>query len=412
MTRTSSILQALARSYEASTVGRSGLGQRDVQPKLDDLLFEADAREGDAYELAVRQLEEAARIGIVGLEYDHRRARTRIHKVRLSPSREEQFYQYIGVESPTSRRQRWSAMFLEAAGWQLPEDKRADWGHYCDSYAKLALTWNDMRPFSRDEIKVGQDLLRLAARLLAWNGEHLIRWVSSMLCNDSKQLERQQGPLEKILAKATCGKVTSLADLGILPVDPNVSFHGPLRLCLDGNWHDYGSYQGATTLALADVELATFECHATRCITVENRTPFLELAKCRSGDLIIWTSYPNDATLSLLRKLNHCTKGLEYWHFGDTDPSGFDILNDLRVRSGLPFRSIHMRYRPREGSRKLESLEMARVGRLVALMTDERASLQQMLISGTVGDFEQESLGLPGLRRWPFYQYELPAPRH
>lgn len=399
------ILEALARRYEASHVGRTGLGRRDVQPVLDDLLVEAGAREGDSYALALHQLVEASRVGLITLEYDHPRARTRIHKVRLSPQHEEQFFNYISRKSPTARRMQWSATFLDAASWPVPEAKRADWQVFCEHYAKAAVSWTEMRPFSRDELVSGVELLQLTARLLAWEGEHLIRWVSSMLCNDSKQLERQQVSLERILSLATGGKITTLAELGILPVDPNVTFHGPLELCLDGCWHDYSLHHGIATLALADVERAVVECQAERCITVENRTPFLELSKRRSGDLIIWTSYPNDATLSLLRKLGKSARAREFWHFGDTDPAGFDILHDLRMRSGLPFKSLHMQYRPRAGSRVIAPIERERLGNLLAVMPEERRSLEMMLNAGTVGDFEQESLGLPRLSEWPFYEF-------
>jgi hypothetical protein len=34
--------------------------------------------------------------------------------------------------------------------------------------------------------------------------------------------------------------------------------------------------------------------------------------------------------------------GLEWWHFGDSDPAGFEILRVLREKTGRDFRPLHM----------------------------------------------------------------------
>jgi len=93
----------------------------------------------------------------------------------------------------------------------------------------------------------------------------------------------------------------------------------------------------------------------------EHETTFHELAKLQSGELLIQTSFPGSATVALIRSL---PATLEWWHFGDSDPAGFEILRVLRERTGRDFRPLHM--------------EPGRV------------------------PYEQESLGRPR-REWPFY---------
>lgn len=400
----SPILQALARHYETSLVGRTGQGARDVQPLFDDLLVDAAAREGDAYELALHQLDEAQRAGIISVEYDNPLARTRIHKVRLSPANEAAFYRYLGHPSPTQRRAQWAALFQETADWKVPARFETDWRMFCMAQAEAAITWNNLRPFKREEIEQGRELLALAVRLLSWEGEQLIRWVSSVLCRDSKRLERQQNQLELLLNRSTRGRISSFVDLGILPLDPDVTFHGPLRLKIDGAWWNYAGHQGSVSLSRLEIERAEeIVCDSSRCLTVENKTPFRELSRRRSAELLIQTSYPNDATIILLRRLGESARPPEFWHFGDTDPAGFDILNDLRTRSRLPFRSLHMRYRPHSQSREMTASERARVTELMKLMPDERRELEAMLLDNQIGDFEQEFLKKPPLIHWPFY---------
>jgi hypothetical protein len=107
-------------------------------------------------------------------------------------------------------------------------------------------------------------------------------------------------------------------------------------------------------------EVATI---ARRCLTVENETSFEELAKLRSGELLVQTSYPGSGTLALVHRL---PVTMEFWHFGDSDEAGFDILRVLRDKSGRDIESLHM----------------------------ERGRIP----------FEQESLGRPTKPTWPFYE--------
>jgi hypothetical protein len=89
---------------------------------------------------------------------------------------------------------------------------------------------------------------------------------------------------------------------------------------------------------------------------VENETSFHELAKLESGELLVCTSYPGSATLALLKKL---PSALEFWHFGDSDPEGFDILRDLRERSYRPFRALHMKWRDAASCEPLDAEDSA-----------------------------------------------------
>ncbi len=220
-------------------------------------------------------------------------------------------------------------------------------------------------------------MLLLAAKLLAWRGESLIRFASCVLCGNSKRLEelagtdkegelrgKLRGKLGRLLEDITNGKFRTLDDLGIIPNPRFVLMSGPLQLRLGGEWLDLGRLRGAFRLALEDIERAEeIATPAHRCLTVENETSFHELAKLQSGELLIQTSYPGSGTLRLLSRL---PAGLEFWHFGDSDEAGFDILRVLREKSGREFRPLHME-----------------VGRT---------------------PFEQESLGRPSLNRWPFYE--------
>lgn len=399
----SPVLQKLAEAYAESAAGRHGEGKIDFQPDYEEVLRDAGCAEGEARELAERALRAAHQAGVLTLVPIHPRDPQHVTKVRLAPDGEAAFFAYVGLPSPTARRAEWVALFEEAAEWPVPIDSLA-WKAFCAARAAAAVNWRGMRPFDRDDLPAGRALLSLLPRLLAWEGRHLVRWASSLLCGDSKLLERRQRTLEALLAEATAGTFPSYLSLGILPVPPDVTFHGPLRLRIGEEWHDYGGHAGEVTLSGADVERITAcECTGQRCVTVENATPFRSLVSLRSGELLLQTSYPNEATLGLLARLKIGAPQLAYWHFGDTDPSGFHILADLRDRSGLPFQAFQMEFRSSENSPLLSVRERALIETLLTRMPKERAALEAMLASGRRGDFEQESLRPPTLATWPFY---------
>jgi hypothetical protein len=400
----SKALLKLAQLYEESAAGRHGGGKLDFQPEIEDVLAAAGCAEGEARELAERDLRAAREARVIHLVSIHRRDSQHFAKVRLASENEEAFFAYVGLTSPTARRREWAALFTEAERWPVPERFAEAWRAFCLRRAEAALSWRGMKPFDRADLTGGRDLLALLPRLLSWEGRHLVRWASSVICGHSKFLERRQKTLESLLAEATANAAPTYETLGILPVPPGVTFHGPLRLRIGTEWRDFRDLHGPTTLSGADVERITAsECAAHRCLTVENATPFRSLIALRSGELLIHTSYPNDATLGLLQHVKALPSPLAFWHFGDTDLSGFHILADLRKRSGIPFRSFHMGFRSSTGAPRLKDRERVLVKELLSKMPAERVALEAMIAAGNKGNFEQESLKPPIHASWPFY---------
>ncbi len=376
MKRSAPVLEAFVRKYERSLAGRTGNASRDVLVNVEELLREADAADGDAREVAEQQLQEAEKAGILKLVPLHRRDRASIHQVRFCPTDETILYDYLGRESPKSIREALAKQFGDSSEKGVPMRWREGWKAWCERLRIAALAGKSVTPFNRHPSEENGKLLTLLRELLGWEGESLVRFASCVLCGDSKTLEslastepsgqyrdKLRGKLGCLLDQVTNGEICSLDDLGILRNPRFALIHGPVKLRLDEEWLDIGRLHGAVRLAEADIERA--ECvisSALRCLTVENETSFHELAKLQSGTLLIQTSYPGSGTLKLLQRL---PDKLEFWHFGDSDEAGFEILRVLREKSGRDFRPIHMQR-----------------GRI---------------------PFEQESLGRPSIKQWPFY---------
>jgi len=371
----SPVLKSLTQLFARTQAGRRGAGSIDFQPDLKAVLREANCEDGDERAQAMRDLEDAEACGLLRLER-HRHDRDMILKVRVPLANEEVLFGRVGETSPARRRQMLAKLFESAAQAEIPETWRTAWTAFCSRMAHAALSGEALAPFDRENLTANIELLALLPKLLAWNGESLVRFSSCVLCGDSKRLEelasmekdgelrgKLRGKLGRLLEDITGGVVCSLDDLGIVPNPRSVLLHGPLRLLLDGEWMDLSLLQGAIRLAQSDIQRAAqVVTTATRCLTVENETSFHELAKLHSGELLVQTSYPGSGTLTLIRRL---PKNLEFWHFGDSDIAGFDILRVLCEMSGRTIRPLHMQR-----------------GRV---------------------PFEQESLGRPTDCKWPYY---------
>ncbi|HTR40034.1 MAG TPA: Wadjet anti-phage system protein JetD domain-containing protein [Pseudomonadales bacterium] len=372
----SPVLEVIARRYERRQAGRTGEASRDVLLSLAELLAEAGCSEGEKRAVAEQQLAEAETAGILMRVPVHKRDHSNIHQIRFSPANEPALYAHLGRLSPTELRAAVANQFKEAAVVDIPTRWRENWKIWCERMRQAAFAGSSIVPFDREPSTANSQLIALLPKLLAWEGDSLVRFASCVLCGDSKQLEqlaaferdgkfsgRLRGKLGRLLDDITGGAVCTLDDVGIISNPRSVLVHGPLRLQFDGAWLDFGVLRGSFRLSQTDIERAeAIETASLRCLTIENETTFHELAKLHSGELLLCTSYPGSGTLALLQRL---PATIECWHFGDSDEAGFEILRVLRKESGRDFQPIHMQ-----------------AGRI---------------------PFEQESLGRPTRPSWPFY---------
>jgi hypothetical protein len=163
----SPILLKLAELYEDSAAGRHGGGKLDFQPAIEEVLTAAGCAEGEARELAERDLRAAREAGVVALVPVHRRDPNHFVKIRLAPENEAAFFAYVGLPSPTEKRAEWSALFAEAQLWTVPDRFVEAWRAFCVRRAEAAMDWRGMKPFERNDLAGGQELLALLPRLLA-----------------------------------------------------------------------------------------------------------------------------------------------------------------------------------------------------------------------------------------------------
>ena len=394
MHRRSPILETLAGHYSASTAGGTGRAARPFSIRCDELLAKAECLRGDGYANAIADLTAADG---VALEIVKDRRSHDWRRIRVPLECEAALFARIVRDSPTAEREAWTALFVEAAGWNVPAQYAAAWQTFCQRRAEAASRGEGWQPFQKRKRKRARTQLDIVARLLAWRHPALLRTVSAHLAGNSKYFERCPATLQTLLVETSGGALNAFADLDITDNPRSVTFHGPIRVRLGGAWTDYSAHTGASSLSETDLAAAdAVECTAPRCVTVENATKFHELCALGCGDVFVFTSYPNRATVEFLRRL---PSGIARHHFGDTDPWGFDVLRSLRATfSDVKIAPLHMRFRPKTGAPALTARDVKKLRSLLdsPLLADVRAELEQMRAAGNKGDFEQESVPVNG----------------
>lgn len=399
--------QALSTEFRRRKFARTGTGVRDVLVDFKGLLGAAGCDDADKSASAEHLLREAMCQGWLTLE-THRRDTSLPTQIRLPLTSEAKLFAQLGEPTPTERREAVARQFESAAVTEVSAPWQEAWRAWCIDKAAAVRGGGALTPFDRENMEANAELLALLPRLLAWRGESLLRFASCVLCNNSKRLAQITSSAMTALSEITDGRIASLEQLGILENPRSVLVHGPLQLLLDGEWINFSRLQGPFRISGVDLRRAeSVSTTALHCLSVENETSFHELAKLNSGELLVQTSYPGSATLSLLSRL---PVTVECWHFGDTDPEGFDILRDLRERLGRPVSPLHMHFRAPAKPQPLSTKECRLLRRLLdtPVLADVHHSLSEMECLRSIGDYEQESLGRPSKATWPFY--ECPSP--
>ena len=265
------------------------------------------------------------------------------------------------------------------------------WASLCQRLEASLTIPRVLGPFRWLEPARVNELLELLFQITSreWPAGTLIRDASTQLGHDSKHLEAQQSFLERAL-ETLFRRETPLETVGIQTSNSTLYYCGPLVL----HFADHSKtldLRYESTLSAAELEQTTHvTTTAQRLLTVENRkTTFLQLARAdeQRSTLIVATSFPTQAVKLLLQKL---PANLPHFHFGDTDPSGWDILRKLREMAGTAVQPIHMAWQPFAHATPLTQRDIQIIERLLhdPLMSDCHRVLQSMRNSGVKGDFE------------------------
>jgi hypothetical protein len=385
-------LQSFATIYRRSASARRD-AVKDYTLDYEIFLRTAGLDDGDEREIAEKELllAETSSGGLFRIDRHPRSGSPQ--RLRLAREGGEAWlFSQTGDASPSDSRQILGAFFDHAKSLPVPAPWASSWTDWFSSLATRALSGESVHPFKRDDPQGNETLLQTLAGVLNWKDDSLVRYASSLICGDSKKLQSLDARLIPAL-EAITGR-SSLEDFGILRKPRSVTFHGPLILRRDIAVLDFSSFPAPHTLSESNLVGATVTTTAPFCLTVENEDVFHELAKRNPGILLVQSSFPGSAALRFFGLL---PADLPFHHFGDSDPAGFDILRDLRSKTGRDIHPFLMDHRPGREALPLSPEENHILDRLIGmnLLGDLRDELQAKLRAGDKGDFEQESIPIP-----------------
>lgn len=270
------------------------------------------------------------------------------------------------------------------------------WRAWCQHLQDTFASHKNLRPFYWHKPAANDALLNFVFKLTArhWPDYTLVRDADVTLGYNTKTIERCQASLEASLSQLH-GRPITLESLGLITTNSKLHFDGPLRLEFpDGTFHEAGSLRHGNWISAADLDRAVqLTTSAKLLLSIENsKTTFPKLIELnqRREALLFASSFPTTAVRLLLSKLR---QSLPHFHFGDTDPAGYFILQKLRELTPRPVQPLAMEWRPQETSPRLTEYDYRVIEKLLASsnMGDCHAQLRTMLKGGHKGDFEQET---------------------
>ncbi len=196
-----------------------------------------------------------------------------------------------------------------------------------------------------------EQLLRAVAAVEENRESCFIREFSLKHFHDSKVFESLLGPVGKAMHRfeprfSGMDIYAILAEYGIYHTPNFVYMKGEgtfspggeddRQICL--NWMRQGIGLSGEDIGQLDLVDGS---GISKVITVENLTTYFSWYEPDS--IIIYLGgYHNSARRSLLRMLYERIPEAEWYHFGDIDADGYLILEDLKKKTGIPFRPYHM----------------------------------------------------------------------
>jgi len=122
-----------------------------------------------------------------------------------------------------------------------------------------------------------------------------------------------------------------------------VYFRGPAEITFESGERMLGG--SAVSMAVSSDAIRGIEIvkvGAEKVMTIENLTSFNRMPAAKDTLYIYLGGYHNNAKQQLIRKVAADNPGITWLHFGDTDPDGYLILENLKTRTGLNIKPVGM----------------------------------------------------------------------
>lgn len=381
----SKVLEHLLDSYEKSkTFQGENLVNQTFSVNIGKLFprYQDDA-EYDYFCRVNRAMEELGSASLVTLEYQ---GQGLLKKVRLNPEKLEDCYKLLGRMPRRQEQQELAALWEDLLHWEEGADPGTEGAAKplsCREDGALGNPWDGparerilplLRYIEAQRVRIGKnqnveyyghdlgeyrDLLTAARAVLENREEVFVRNFSIQLFHDSKRLEQLAPRLEALLYQygefqergnvlEECGVVHTptyvmMKGSGVLRLRDRRQGKRPGRREPEPDQKiDLSRLKGDLALSTESLRSITeLTVSGGRVVTVENLTSFHDYPA--GNDFVVYLGgFHNKVKRDFLADLYRQNPTKEYRHFGDLDAGGFYILEHLKRKTGIGFRSLYM----------------------------------------------------------------------
>lgn len=304
------------------------------------------------YDVIHQQLEQLEENGYVRLIWKNKKKGHILERCELSLERLEDAYELLH-RKPRKRKEQEIAEICETYRGKARElDAFLDWLE-----KRIKDGAGIQRYVDADRPEAFGRLCELIFRILTNESECFLRQFSIRYFQDSKIAEKDIAKAIHVIAEFSGeNRFADLQEEEIL-AEYNI-YRNPSWLMMKGNVKfqkqsgnsltelDLRFFAGGVGVSNQDVETIRWapDLRPERVVTIENLTSFHQW-KQKDDTLILCIylgGYHNHAKRLFLQRLYQAYPDAEYYHFGDIDCGGFRIWKDLSVKTGIPFRTLHM----------------------------------------------------------------------
>jgi hypothetical protein len=302
-------------------------------------------------------------------------------------------YAALGIPSPEAIAREMLAV-LDGPAWSNP--RLADLAGYLRPRLEAG------HPVAVHDARELEHLARLFSLAPEEAAASPLRALSARRYGDSKRMERLL-PIADRLARAMGGAAVS-ARLGLARSYPEVGLALWGRILFEGNDAPWECRGEILSLSISSVGRIRSIDLAGGVLSIENKETFHVLAggsgqrhvlPPATAGIVYTAGHPNDAVISLLRLC--AATGARLYHYGDLDPDGILILQEIQEAVGATVSpwymtaALHRRY-ARFGYR-LDRTQLARLSRVEALAPGDLRGLADAIRETGIG-VEQEVVDL------------------
>ena len=334
------ILNILLDQYERSKsfIGENKQNQ-SFRKRVDDLFPDyADAAQYDVFSGVNEQVQNLEKAGLIMVKRNKRGKMETdvIASVQLNIEKLSDAYKFLGRKPKADRNDEILNLLHQYMNCTpLLHD-------FCQEQVNRIK--GNKKPHYSDDLDKLEQILKVLVEIEKIEKEVFIRNFSIRVLGDSKAFEKIKTSVVSILCKygAYTDKDHVLQNLNIVSNPGYVYAKGNGQITISGQVIDLGGLNG--DLGLSSVLLDSIEdvkVYASKVITIENLTTFNSYDD-KDAFAIYLGGYHNSIRRKFIRKIYELNSDKSYYHYGDIDSGGFNILLDLRIKTGISFAPFNM----------------------------------------------------------------------